>query len=348
VLFAAFVVFSHSFALGMGNDELEPLAWMLNRVLGQAITLGELAVDGFFVISGYLIAKSWEKRVSALDYLGKRVRRIYPGFIVAALIGVYLVPYAAVNVPNWTHVDLWDFVARTIQLRDKGHPFAFSSNVYPGVTNGSLWSISYEFWCYIGVAALGIFGMFSRRKLLLVLFGFSLLAAYLFAITDWRPGGGFFGKLLGYPPAWARLLPFYLVGVLAYRYRDLLQYSHAGAITVIAATLLLGLVDHSWSFVLPVSWAYLIFYVAFFNKVKPLAATAYGDCSYGAYLYAFPIQQLCVMAAGGSMHPLLLFMISLPLSLAAGLLSWHLVEKWFLPARIASLPRSSSLVPANR
>ena len=40
---------------------------------------GDLAVHGFFAISGYLITISWEKSAGALDYLRKRTLRILPG-----------------------------------------------------------------------------------------------------------------------------------------------------------------------------------------------------------------------------------------------------------------------------
>jgi peptidoglycan/LPS O-acetylase OafA/YrhL len=56
------------------------------------------------------------------------------------------------------------------------------------------------------------------------------------------------------------------------------------------------------------------------------------------YLLSFPIQQLVVRhythgtgTAGRTMPPYLLFGVSLPLSLIARYLSWHLVERWFLP-----------------
>lgn len=347
VLFASFVVFSHSYALGVGSEATEPIAYLSARLFDQHVTLGELAVDGFFVISGFLIAKSWERRRSTLDFLSKRVRRIYPGFVVAALIGSYLIPYVAVSAPDWQHGDLWDFVARTLRLRDRGHPLAFAENAYPHVTNGSLWSIQYEFWCYLGVAVLGLSGVLARRRLLVALFIASLFAAYLFAFAGWRPSGGMLGELLGYPPAWARLLPFYLAGVVAYRYRDLIPYSKEGALLAVVTTLLMGWVDYSWSFVLPLTWAYLIFFAAFLDK-RPIAATAYGDCSYGTYLYAFPIQQLCVMAAGGHMHPLALFTFSLPLSLVAGFISWHAVERWFVTGCVRLPAGGPNLATAKR
>jgi peptidoglycan/LPS O-acetylase OafA/YrhL len=53
LLFASAVIFSHSASIVTGNELLEPH-------LGK-ITLGGLSVDGFFIISGYLIRKSFER-----------------------------------------------------------------------------------------------------------------------------------------------------------------------------------------------------------------------------------------------------------------------------------------------
>jgi peptidoglycan/LPS O-acetylase OafA/YrhL len=51
LVFAAAVIFSHSPFILTGNVSLEPH-------LGSA-TIGALAVDGFFLVSGYLITKSF-------------------------------------------------------------------------------------------------------------------------------------------------------------------------------------------------------------------------------------------------------------------------------------------------
>jgi peptidoglycan/LPS O-acetylase OafA/YrhL len=52
-----------------------------------------------------------------------------------------------------------------------------------------------------------------------------------------------------------------------------------------------------------------------------------GDLSYGIYIYAWPVQQIGVALMGRRTSYLELLSISVPVTLALGTASWHLVEK---------------------
>jgi peptidoglycan/LPS O-acetylase OafA/YrhL len=85
--------------------------------------------------------------------------------------------------------------------------------------------------------------------------------------------------------------------------------------------------------VFPLTLAYSTFYFAFTDRIKLRYAAAKGDFSYGTYLFAYPIQQMLISPF---IFPFpLIVLLSIVLSLGAGFLSWHLVEKWFLPRRVA-------------
>ena len=86
LLFATLVIVSHTAEMADGNRSREPLT----RLFGT-ISFGELAVDAFFVISGYLIVASFMASDTISSYLKKRCFRIYPGFIVASLICLFVV-----------------------------------------------------------------------------------------------------------------------------------------------------------------------------------------------------------------------------------------------------------------
>lgn len=333
--FAALVVYSHSYPLGAGAFATEPL----HRLSDGQATLGDLAVNAFFVISGFLITASYERSKGLFDYAHKRVCRIYPGFIVANLIGTFVVLRFALpqGVP-FPDINPLQYSLDTIRLIGFNTPEAFAENIYRvgdgGVLNGSLWSIPYESWCYVGVAILGICSLLVRPRVMLGLFIFSLALAALFAYRDltWFRGGPFTATF-GHPHNWARLLPFYMAGVVAYRYRHRLHSRDTLALIALLSLVITAYFKGTWSVVLPVAGSYLIFWFAFHERWHFPNFARFGDFSYGLYLYAFPIQQLVVHYYGGSMSPIKLCLLSLPPSIIAGMLSWFLVERWFLSRR---------------
>ena len=90
LILASLVVISHSYGLtAERGGERDPLF----RWLNHRLTLGEMAVYWFFVLSGFLISQSWERSiasrsplVAAGGFLRKRICRIYPGFLMAVAV----------------------------------------------------------------------------------------------------------------------------------------------------------------------------------------------------------------------------------------------------------------------
>jgi peptidoglycan/LPS O-acetylase OafA/YrhL len=344
LFFAVLVIFSHSYPLGRGSNATEPLH-LLTR--GE-ITLGNLSVWSFFAISGFLITQSWVRSPSPIKFLKKRAARIYPGFIVAALLmALFVVPIAAdphVYVP----VSLQSFLLHTLRLDLFDYSPIFMHNVLPGILNGSLWSIPFEFWCYIGVLLLGLTGMFRRRYFIVAVFlGVIAFRLYL-AITGGMPGGKILGQIFGFPLFWAMVLPFFLAGMLFHLYggRNLLRTP----LVLLAGTLIVasGFLPHGLLVTLPICWTYILMWLAYLPALHPLNLGRYGDFSYGVYLYAFSIEQLIVMGSGGHMTPLKLFALATPASLAVGALSWFLVERHFLSQRTQLKHEGKDAVAINK
>lgn len=327
---AVLVIFSHSYALGLGSEATEPL----HRLTRGQMSFGALAVDLFFVLSGYLITASAERSSSIGSYLGKRVRRIYPAFVINALVSVlFFAPlaHAMIRPPV-----VGDVALQTLRLREFDYTGAFLANPFPGAINGSLWSIQYEFWCYLGVALLAAAGLLRRRTWLFSSFVASVAISLLWQVRGIVLGGKILGRILGSPQLWARLLPLYLAGVVAYRYRDRIRLRGVGALVALVLLGVACLVPFGWTLVFPFAGTYLALYLAFAPWLRLEHAGRFGDFSYGTYLYAFPIAQLIMSRVGHRLAPWKLFALATPLTIAAAMLSWFLVERHFLARAKAS------------
>src|SRR3977135_675481 len=146
LLFASLVLLSHSSELLDGNREREPLF-----AIFHTISFGDLAVDGFFLLSGYLIVQSWQLNPSWLRFLKKRILRIYPAFIVASLVCAFIVgPLGSDAAAYFRAFDAPTFIRSMFLLYDPITPQVFEGSPAPYV-NGAMWTTKHEFRCYLMV-----------------------------------------------------------------------------------------------------------------------------------------------------------------------------------------------------
>lgn len=344
LLLALAVIWSHSFALGAGSEDREPISILTN---GQ-MNAGNVAVFFFFSISGYLITESWLRKPDALTFLKKRFARIYPGFLVATLcavlffapLGLGRPPGAIADLP-WRHI-----VLSAVRLQDFGVSGAFGGNSLHAI-NGSLWSISYEFWCYLGVLCLGFAGALRRPVFLWLVLVATVATNEYLVHTGWLPGGKLLGVVFGAPFLWTRLLPYFLCGALLRLSRGWLPLSPWGALACVVALCALRFVPRGINVALPLLGTYAVLWFGLACRWRLPDLARFGDLSYGTYLYAFPLQQLVVMKMGGSASPVLVFATATPLTLIFAAASWHLVEKHALRWAGKRAPPAVRLPEAN-
>ena len=203
---------------------------LYQRLAGTSFTLGTVAVDAFFLISGFLIVMSWERSSSPLSYLWKRIARIVPGYVCATLIGLFVVtPIFVKPGQTWLSLPVVGHCAKAmLHLLAFEVGGVFPLNPFPGVVNGSIWSVSYEFKCYLGVLFLGLIGAARRRWIALILFPCSLVlcALHLFA----KP----FDFITLHWSA-IRLDSYFAAGAVFYLYRDRISIKPGWAVLSIAA-----------------------------------------------------------------------------------------------------------------
>lgn len=328
LLLAVLVIFSHAPEALDGNRERELLTRMFHTV-----SLGELAVDGFFVLSGFLIVQSWLSSPRIIDYLKKRILRIFPGFIVASLICAFVVGPLASGADYWPSFDYRKFGLGLLSLSAPQIPSVFVGTKY-AVVNGAMWTVHFEFLCYLSVLGFGVLGLLRDRRLWL------LATVMLFVINIFRASGYHLSVLMFQDPlshAIVRLsLPFFS-GACFFLYRDRIAYSPkllAIFITLLFVALFSPLTAE---LALATLGAYALFYFA-----KTYIPTLAGfnqlpDISYGVYLYGWPVMKMIHWYFRNISMPALIATTVLA-SLVFGWASWHLVEKPFLKLKNKRFP----------
>ena len=357
---AILVVFSHSFAISKTGSK-DPFAGIAH---GQ-MDLGALAVNGFFSISGFLIASSWLQTGNFRAYLRKRVLRIAPGFVTSVLLCIFVVgPLAGVNLASYFHnPDTYRF-GQILLMQDvfmkSDLPGVFKTNPMPSVVDGSLWTIRYEVLCYLLLPLLAVCGLLRRRVLLLALFAGLLLAyhhsACGFGVPAFKqPGLPWDAASLYFLP---RLVIFFLAGTTFYAWRNSIPRSPLlllVCLAVLVATRGHDTFSSRWNLFMPICCTYAVFYAAYAKTVLPrLSRLAQKhDLSYGMYLYGFPVEQLLAHAAQVGHIAILqsaagLFVSATSITLVLAALSWRYIEHPFLKMKVVrrSQPVSETEVPA--
>jgi peptidoglycan/LPS O-acetylase OafA/YrhL len=321
--FAFFVIVSHSFELIDGDRSREPFT----RLFGT-ISVGDFGVDGFFLVSGHLITQSFENSRTAWSYAWKRILRIYPGFIAASLVCLFFVaPFSGVQLTTLPGSEWVKSLVRMIALAPPALPGAFGGQPHAAL-NGSMWTIAYEFRCYVLIAILGLLGIFRRRAVFLSISVAVLLSA-AFVPIDLNPPSPFY-DLVGTLRESLRFSAMFLFGAVFHIYRDKVKYT-GGAAIVVAAALIASLFNaQAATLAIPTLGGFVIFWLAFLPNTPRLnAINRSTDVSYGTYLYAWPVQMLLVRYFPG-ISPGLVMLAATFFSVALAFVSWFLIEKPFL------------------
>lgn len=319
---ASAVIVSHESAL-LPRGGLEPLT----HIAGGFATLGTIAVDVFFVTSGFLVARSLLERGLLVQFAAARLRRVLPALAVMLLLSAFVLGPLVTTLPLGSYLRdprILTYVGRNANLLVNdpqwGLPGVFLDNKHPVAVNGSLWSLWPEIRMYGILLALG----FAVRVLpwrAEAVVGIGMLVV---AVAGWATHEDLAGRTLE-PLTLARLGPYFAVGALLYVLRRRVPLS-------------LALVAVAWCLALPArgTVAFVpLFTVAVGLTVITLAHLragriarwgCYGDPSYGLYIYAFPIQQaLAGRWPGASLAAH--FTAAYALTLACAFASWRLVEE---------------------
>lgn len=332
LLLASAVVFSHAVPLsGRGDDPF--IRWSLNQE-----NLGGFAVLGFFAISGYLITKSGTRN-DILQFMWARVLRIFPAFLLILGVSVLAVgplvwlsmgrnldgywlpgpggPLAYVT-SNWTlTVGQWginDIFTTTTPYGERTGGSVF---------NGSLWTLSYEWFCYLVIAVLVLFGVLSRFRVIV-----PILTAVLLGLQIARFAGSSFAEVIPWlgDPLKVNLTLIFMLGACLALYADkIILDDRLGFFCLVLATW--TVFNGGFGTLGFPAFAYSLMWLAarLPDLLKKVGAS--NDYSYGIYLYGFLVEQVLAHLGLYTLGYWPYVLLCLVVTVACAWLSWHLVEK---------------------
>ena len=294
---------------------------------------GLWAVQCFFVISGYLIFRSWESKPILRVFAEKRARRILPAYVMVVVVTTLaFAGLSSLGVAEYfRNTATYKYMLANLSF------LGFLQNSLPGVfennaqsyVNGPLWTIKIEVMFYISVPIIAYMATkIPRRILFTALYlggviwniGFEYLAEYtqrssLERVAEQLPGQ----------------MAFFVSGGAIHYARSFvekrLRWLTVGSIAVVAGYFA---VSPLW-FALAYPFALAVLVIGFANYFPYLGNFGrFGDFSYGIYIFHYPIlQTLATFELPYS--PGTVFAIGCTLTVIAAVASWHLLEsKWLL------------------
>jgi peptidoglycan/LPS O-acetylase OafA/YrhL len=322
---ATLVIFEHSYFLISNRFDGEPLY----RLTGGQYNFGASAVCMFFAISGFLVTRSWVMTENLQRYLAKRVARIVPGFLVATFVAcVLLGPFIAGDPAHFLAQQKWLPIAiSALALRQVDVIGVLAGNAV-NLVHGTLWTIKYEFDCYLLIALIGSLGLLSPRRAWAIYL--SLFAGLFAARAGWIQlpvfDHGIAALLISSPDQWPALFPFFFAGSAFYLYRDYIVKTaavFAGAILLLALSCAMG--GMYWA--LMIGGTYAVIYLALSSSAHLVLFGKRVDLSYGVYLYGWPVGQTLLYFTHQKLSPLPLFALTMAVTLVVAYASWRVVER---------------------
>jgi len=336
LVFASLVVLGHSFIIGLRDAGAEPQ-------LLYHYTFSYLAVNLFFIASGFLVTKSMVFRGDTPSFISARALRIFPALIVHVIFVMIVIGPLATKTPLGQFFSDPDWYLQPLKVltffeTNMNMPGIFETNEEQ-IGSAPLWTLRFEVLAYIGT--LGVFSLGLLRKKWMVLMQFILPSlGWILALHF-----GLFEKL---PATIENLFRFgiaYGLGATIYAYRDRLSFSWITLGILAAASYLLRetpVVEVLMNTLL----AWLVFRVAYMKMPNIKWMQRIPDLSYGIYIYHWCVLQL-LFYWFPTLNLIELFVFGFVPTVILSALSWYIVEKPALRSktRFANWMRNIGIKP---
>lgn len=328
-IFAFTVVIAHIIVLSQ-NPAIKFLAPYVDS---------HIAVTGFFIISGFLITKSYISTNNLKQYFVKRANRLLPGYFFTIIITLLLLSFISTFSLSgyFSNPDLYKYLCYNIVFLNFLHPClpgVFTTN-YMCAVNGALWTIKIEVGFYLIMPLIVYFIVKSKKPLmvLVIIYLASLCYKYALAYYFQKTGNNFIDILDRQLPSF---MTYFTGGIAMHYYLPKFQSKKNW---LIGFALAVFLIEYYFSLEIlsPIALTIMVFYVAYgFKFLNDFGK--YGDISYGIYIYHFPLIQVCISLGFFQNNIWIVAACIIVTVIILGILSWHLLEKRFVHRRRYQTP----------
>jgi peptidoglycan/LPS O-acetylase OafA/YrhL len=295
----------------------------------------------FFALSGFLVTGSLLRSKTLAEFLALRAVRIVPALFCEVVISALLLGPLVTSFPLGQYFSdhlfyrYWLNIVGEVQLQLPG---VFLNNPDPNRVNVQLWTIPIELKCYLIAAVTYLIGA-SRVRWHTA----ALLALFMIAlpISDYLRGNL---ASSGTVVPGIILIEAFLAGMTAYLYRTLLPLSFL--MFVVSAILTFAFLSMPYTvYIASIPAAYLTIYIGLCRFPNTWFAKL-SDYSYGIYVYGYIIQQTYVYLFPSFRHWWADDVVSVVVSLACAIVSWHLIERPALGRRKYAADMANGVVSA--
>ena len=315
---ATVVLLHHSRGVEYADIRVDPLY----HYSGGFIHFGLLAVFVFFAISGFLVTPSLLRSQNVIDFMSRRILRIFPALIVVVIASMVVLGPILTTIPwsfYFSDPKLYRYAKNVLTLTYDYLPGVINKDGHSIIINGPLWILHFEVLSYAVLVLTSLLGLLRRRSLFLILF----LASYgIYLVMNFDPA------LVAVLPqrflTLIKLFVYFGAGATLFLFADRVPFSMAfaiGAFALVMAALPLGL----GAVVMPLSLPYIIIFCGL--SALPGQSLLKHDLSYGVYLIHSPILVAFTMLFPFLRIWWLVAMIVFFITLGLSYLCWTFVEE---------------------
>ena len=286
------------------------------------------ALCGFFVISGFLIGKSYNTTKNISDYFRKRARRLLPAYFASVLLFALLLSlFSSYSFSQYfTDKQFYKYLSWNLIFLNFVQPClpGLFVNGRECAVNGALWTIKVEVLFYVIVPVLFYYLNKINHKYLL------LVPIYIFSVVYKTylesTGNSLMIVISRQTPGF---LSYFACGFSFYFYFDF-YIQHKGKLFVLAIPLFIIEYYYDLEILRPLALAVIMFFVAYsFPKLNDFGKR--GDFSYGIYVFHFTLIQIFVQYDFFKLYnPFLMVVVVVVLVGILAVLSWNFIEKPFV------------------